>query len=166
MPKKRKQKGLSVVEFSIVATVFFAVFFTVVDFAVYGYVKLTMQNAVREGARYAVTGQTNLDPNNSGDRKAAILERISLSSDGLMDDVVTDIWIEDKDGNPVIELDGNGNAILDSDGNTIISFGGAGQFIAIHIACEWPVLSPLLYPVIDSNVYTFTVSTAMKIENY
>ncbi|WP_458576395.1 TadE/TadG family type IV pilus assembly protein [Aliamphritea spongicola] len=49
-------------------TVFLLVFM-IIDFALYGFVKLTMQHAVREGARYAITGQVDLDPDANGNRK-------------------------------------------------------------------------------------------------
>lgn len=77
--KQTKQAGIALIEFAIVATLLFALLFTIVDFALYGYVKLTMQHAVREGARYAITGRTDLDPDEDEDgnqeRGKAILQK-------------------------------------------------------------------------------------------
>ena len=74
---------------------------TILDLSVYGYVKLTMQNAVREGARYAVTGRSDLDPDGNGDREAAVIQMISDASNGYLEQVmnVDDIRVEDIDGN-------------------------------------------------------------------
>lgn len=147
-------RGASLIEFSIVATLLFALIFTIVDFALFGYVKLTMQHAVREGARYAITGRSDLDPNEIEDdrlRSLAILEKISQESDGLLTRVVkiNGIRAEDVDGNDVTS-----------------TFGSAGETIAIHIDCEWPTFSPIIYPLLSDGKYEFTVSTAMKNEAF
>lgn len=147
-------RGASLVEFSIVATFLFALLFTIVDFALFGYVKLTMQHAVREGARYAITGRADLDPDEEEDgqeRALAILEKISQESDGLL--------------GKVVKL--NGIRAEDSSGNDVTStFGSAGDTIAIHIDCEWPTFSPVIYPLLSNGKYQFTVSTAMKNEAF
>ncbi|KJY83009.1 pilus assembly protein TadE [Vibrio galatheae] len=147
----RQQAGTAIIEFSLVAAVFFSIFFTIVDLSIYNYVKLTMQNAVREGARYAVTGRADLDPDGKGDRNAAVKQMIETASNGYLDKVMNidqDLRVEDVDGNVV-----NG-------------FGASGEIIAIHLDCEWPVSSPLIYPFIEGGNYTFTVSTAMKNESF
>lgn len=148
---QRHHKGSALVEFSIVASVFFLVFFTIVDLSVYNYVKLTMQNAVREGARYAITGRSDLDPDGNGDRTSAVKAMISDASNGYFEKVV------DSD---------EGIRVEDIDGNAVAGFGASGEIIAIHLDCEWPVFSPLIYSFIDGNKYAFTVSTAMKNESF
>ncbi|OEE78556.1 pilus assembly protein TadE [Vibrio genomosp. F6 str. FF-238] len=146
----KRSRGLAIVEFSIVASFFFLLIFTVIDLGIYGYVKLTMQHSVREGARYAVTGQSNLDPDLLGNREAAILQKISTSSDGLLSKVmnVDDIRVEDTSG------------------NAVTGFGSSGEIIAIHLDCEWPTTSPYIYPFLDDGKYKFTVSAAMKNEAF
>ncbi|WP_261817089.1 TadE/TadG family type IV pilus assembly protein [Vibrio gallicus] len=150
----RSIRGASLIEFSIVATLLFSLLFTIIDFALYGYVKLTMQHAVREGARYAVTGRADLDPDEDNDgqeRALAILEKISQESDGLL--------------TKVVKL--NGVRAEDSNGNDVTAtFGGAGETVAIHIDCEWPTFSPIIYPILSDGKYQFTVSTAMKNEAF
>ncbi|NRF62970.1 TadE family protein [Vibrio coralliilyticus] len=147
---RRKQFGGSIVEFALAASFFFAIFMTILDLSVYGYVKLTMQNAVREGARYAVTGRSDLDPDGNGDREAAVIQMISDASNGYLEQVmnVDDIRVEDIDG------------------NAVASFGSAGDIIAIHLDCEWPAASPLTYPFVEGGKYQFTVSTAMRNEAF
>lgn len=150
-PHSRQQRGSTIVEFSLVAAVFFSVFFTIVDLSVYNYVKLTMQNAVREGARYAVTGRSDLDPDGTGNRVAAVTAMISNASNGYLDKVMNEH---------------DGIRVEDIDGNSISGFGGAGEIIAIHLDCQWSAFSPLIYPFLDGGKYSFTVSTAMKNESF
>ncbi|WP_317919218.1 TadE/TadG family type IV pilus assembly protein [Vibrio sp. MACH09] len=149
---KDKQKGSALIEFSIVASLFFFLLFTVIDFGVYGYVKLTMQHAVSEGARYAITGLADLDPDTTdgADRKEAVIAKISQSSDGLFSNVMTVDNIR----------------VLDIDGNPVAGFGDSGELIAIHLDCTWPIASPFLYPLVDDGKYRFTVSATVKNENF
>lgn len=147
----KSNSGSILIEFSLVAAIFFSLFFTIVDLSVYNFVKLTMQNSVREGARYAVTGRSDLDPDGLGSREAAILQKMSDAADGYLEqvlDVDEDIRVEDIDG------------------NSVAGFGSSGEIIAIHLDCEWPAFSPLTYPFLSNGKYTFTVSTAMKNEAF
>ncbi|GAA4887260.1 hypothetical protein GCM10023333_20870 [Ferrimonas pelagia] len=114
------------------------------------YVKLTMQNAVREAARYAVTGRTNLDPEDSGNREAAVLQKLIDSSQGLFDRVTStdDIKVTNSSGNPVT------------------GYGGPGQVVVINIRCQWPILNPFMTAVIRGNNYQFTVAATMKNESF
>ncbi|WP_375748868.1 TadE/TadG family type IV pilus assembly protein [Vibrio sp. HN007] len=143
-------RGSSVVEFAMVNVVLMLLIFTIIDFGIFGYVKLTMQHAVREGARYAITGGSDLDPESSGNREAAVLAKISATSDGLFSKVidVNDVRVEDATGKP------------------ISGFGAAGDMIAIHLDCEWPTTSPFIFPLLDEGKYKFTVSAAMKNEAF
>ncbi|MBT9240746.1 MULTISPECIES: TadE family protein [Vibrio] len=147
---KSKIKGIAIIEFTIVVSLFFALFLTVVDLGIYGFVKLTMQHSAREGARYAITGRSDLDPDASSDREAAILEKISKSSSGLLDKVmdVQNIRVEDVYG------------------NAVTGFGGSGDIISIHLDCEWPSVNPYMYVLLDDGKFKFTVSAAMKNEAF
>lgn len=150
----KRNGGFAIVEFSIVITMLLFILFTIIDFALFGYVKLTMQHAVREGARYAVTGRSDLDPDPGEDgplRKNAVLEKISTSSLGVITKVmdVTEIRVEDINGNQITS-----------------GFGDPGELVSIHLDCEWPIISPLIYPFVDDGVYKFTVSAAMKNEDF
>ncbi|MCL9781276.1 pilus assembly protein [Vibrio sp. S4M6] len=148
--KRKALFGGTIVEFSIVANVFFLTLMTAIDLAYFGYVKLTMQHAVREGARYAITGRADLDPEGNGDRSAAILEKISDASNGYLSKVASneDIRVEDIHG------------------NNVTGFGDAGDIVAIHIDCTWPTGSPFIYPLVTDGYYNFTVSAAMRNEAF
>ncbi|GAD89605.1 hypothetical protein VHA01S_023_00190 [Vibrio halioticoli NBRC 102217] len=148
---RHKQRGISLVEFSIVFSLFFLLLFTIVDFALFGYVKLTMQHAVREGARYAITGRIDSDPDQENPlRENAVLTVIEHSSIGILEKVmdIKDIRVEDVNG------------------QSVSGFGSPGQLVSIHLDCEWHSLSPLIIPILTDGKYKFTVSATMKNEEF
>lgn len=53
----RRMKGTSVVEFALVAPVFFLLCAGIIDFGRLFFVQMTLQDALRQAARYASTGQ-------------------------------------------------------------------------------------------------------------
>lgn len=57
----KEEKGQSVVELALVFPIFALVFFAIVEFSHLFYTKLTLQHALREAGRYAVTGQTGAE---------------------------------------------------------------------------------------------------------
>ncbi len=92
-PKNRLHKkafGAATVEFALVAVTVFTLLFGIIDFSYLFWGTLSMQHAVREGARYAVTGQSNLFVNPTGnakDRCDAAIEEIKTQSMGFYDRV-------------------------------------------------------------------------------
>lgn len=146
----RRQHGLTTVEFAVTSSLFFLMLFMIMDFAVLGFVKLTMQHAVREGARYAVTGQANLDPDDEGDRKRAVIQKIRTNSIGLFDKVMEETDIK----------------VTNSDGTLISGFGDAEQSIVVTFNCKWPIINPFTRVLLSSSHYNFSVSTSMRNEYF
>jgi len=60
--RKARQKGAELVEASLVAVPLFAMTFLLVDLSMVIYLRSTFQQAVREGVRYAITGQNTVGP--------------------------------------------------------------------------------------------------------
>jgi Flp pilus assembly protein TadG len=56
--RRRSQSGASLVEAAVILLPFFAIFFALFDFGMALFLKNTMQFAVRQGVRYAITSQT------------------------------------------------------------------------------------------------------------
>jgi len=151
--KSRGEKGASVVEFALILPLLLLLLMAIVELGVLFWVNMTMQHAVREGARYAITGRSDLDPNPDPEavklRPEAILEKIRLSSLGLYDSVVIE---------PV--------TITDPAGTELSGFGAPGQIVVINLDCSWPLLTPLVRPFFDEGTYNFKVSSAMRNENF
>ncbi len=55
--RRRQQRGNALLETALIFLPLFAIIFAILDFGLVIFIKSTLQNAVREGARYAVTYQ-------------------------------------------------------------------------------------------------------------
>jgi len=152
-PTLRRQSGATVVEMALVAPVFLLILLALVELSLMFFTTLTMQYAVREGARYAITGQSNLDPKTgSQQRYAAIIESIRSNSLGMYDKVA-----------PVISVNGTRYA---STGYTNGMFGAAGDIIVLQLDCDWKVTTPMLAQLFTDGRYRFTVGATMRNEYF
>jgi hypothetical protein len=158
---ERRQAGAAVVEFAVVAAVFLVLLMAVVEFGIMLWVNLTMQHAVREGARYAVTGQSALDPNGSApQRYRAIIEDIKDNSMGFYAQV-----------NPVIAVAINGSSPTVYGDPKLYDagmFGGPGDLVVLQLDCAWPILTPLIKPFFAASggQYRFSVAATMRNEAF
>jgi Flp pilus assembly protein TadG len=61
--RRRRSRGQAMVEFAMVAPIFFLLLFALIDFGRYVYYVQVLNNAAREGARYAIVhGSLSLAP--------------------------------------------------------------------------------------------------------
>lgn len=145
-----RQRGNTVVEFALVAVIFFTLVTTVMEFGYMFWTNLTMQHAVREGARYAIVGQAI--PNQT--RYYSVLQRMRNTSVGQWDRV-----------NPQVRVH-----VVDSDGNYQQlggqSFGGPGQIVVISLDCTHQVIMPFIRPLFTAGEYRFTVRATMRNEMF
>jgi Flp pilus assembly protein TadG len=155
---RRRQRGVSTIEFAFIAPVLLLLLCAALDLGITMWVNLTMQYAVREGARYAVTGQDNLDPD-TGDqqRYEAIIQEIKQNSMGLYNMV-----------NPSYTITINGQAQSYSTQSSYSTgmFGNPGDIIVLQLNCTWPLLTPLLQPFFPGGIYSFSVAATMRNEGY
>ena len=158
---RRRENGSSIVEFALVAPVFFFLFMGIIEFGILFWVNLTMQHAVREGARYAVTGQSNLDPNASNQQRYnAVIQDIKNNSMGLYGAV-----------NPTIAIAINGGSSQSYGTPTSYNsgmFGGPGDIVMLQLNCTWPIMTPFVKPFFASTggQYKFSVAATMRNESY
>jgi Flp pilus assembly protein TadG len=153
-----RARGATVVEFAILAPFLFFLLFVVIELGVMFWVNLTMQFAVREGTRYAVTGQTGTGQ----PRYQAVIEKIRVNSMGLYDKV-----------NPVIVV--NGVAQAPGSYNDAM-FGGPDSLIVLQLNCTWPVITPAwrLMAMFEGSTgttdmsagYRFSVAATMRSEAF
>lgn len=157
--KLSKMRGATVVEFALLAPLYFLLVLGVVEFAIMFWVDLTMQYAVREGARYAITGQSDLDPNASNQQRyLAIIQSIKDNSVGLYDQVHP-VIATSINGGP---LQTYGSAALYSNG----MFGGPGDIVMLQLNCYWPIMTPLIAPYFSAGNFNFSVAATMRNEAY
>lgn len=156
---KDRQRGATVIEFALTAMLFFFIVFAIFEFSLLYWVNLTMQHAVREGARYAITGRSDLDPGDPDDpeyqlqRYKAVIQQIKNQSMGLYDQVKPTIVVNGVEyGNPE-----NYNASM---------FGNPGDIIVLQLNCSWPLLTPLIQPYFPAGDYHFSVAATMRNEGF
>jgi Flp pilus assembly protein TadG len=153
-----RQHGATAVEFALIAPVLFLLLFIALDMGIALWANLTMQYAVREGARYAVTGQSNLDPNaSSQQRYLAVIQEIKNSSMGLYGMV-----------NPsyVVTVNGKASSYTTQGSYNSGMFGNPGDIIVLQLNCTWPLLTPLVKPFFAGGTYSFSVAATMRNEGF
>jgi hypothetical protein len=152
---RHRQRGVAAVEFGLVALLFFTVLFSIIDWSYLFFANLSMQHAVREGARYAVVGRSDLAPEDRpGDRCAAVREKIRQQSWGLYERANSTTTFK--------TIDGAGN-IVTLGGSSCY---GAGQLIVVQVDSRVAALTPFVRPFFNATdgEYRFRVAATMKNE--
>lgn len=141
------------VELALVMPVFLLIFLALIEFGIMFFSSLSMQYAVREGARYAITGQSNLDPKTSNQQRyAAVIANIRNNSMGMYDKV-----------SPVISVNGKSYDTSQYSNNM---FGAQGDIIVLQLDCAWPLITPMLAVLFADGKYHFTVAATMRNEYF
>lgn len=136
----RRQSGATLVEMAIIAPVFLLVLVAIIELSMMFFATLTMQYAVREGGRYAITGET-ADP-------ALVIARIRSNALGMYERT-----------SPQVSVNGTKYT---SYGKGM--FGAPGDILVIQLDCSWPVTTPLLSSFFTDGAYRFSVAATMRNE--
>jgi Flp pilus assembly protein TadG len=145
----KSSTGQSLVEFALLAPVFFLLVFGVLDFGRVLFTQMTLQHALREAGRYAVTGRrlpgTNPKTGNLYTRIESIKQIAQNAAAGLS---VVNISISSV-------LGGNGSA------------GGPRDTVTVSLTTNLKLITPMIGRYFGSTgVYTFTVSTTFLNEPF
>jgi Flp pilus assembly protein TadG len=159
----RSQRGTTVVEFALVAVIFFTLFFAVMEFGFMFWSNLTMQHAVREGARYAVVGS----PPKAGETRCSdVTDYISGKSLGQFERLGSKIgWDVVVPGQAVSYSSPVACPLQNSPDQT---FGQAAQIVVISVYCTHKIIMPFIRPFFESTQfnYNFTVRATMRNEAF
>lgn len=134
-------------EFALVAPMFFLLFFAVFDFARLFYAEMTLQNAVRQAGRYAVTGNHRPDPKHAGQNLSRVNSIIQVAQQAAMGLSVSKIQVSSAGG-------GSGSA------------GGPGDTVTISLTTELQLMTPIVAQFFPHGTYTFTVDVSFKNEPF
>ncbi|TWI67389.1 TadE-like protein [Pseudoduganella lurida] len=138
---------------AIVAPVFILLLLAIVEFSMMFFAQLSMQYAVREATRYAITGQSNLDPNSSNQQRyAAVVQKMKDSSLGMYGKVA-----------PVISVNGTSYAPASYSNGM---FGAAGALIVVQMDCDWTFTTPIISKLFTNGKYHFVVAATMRNEQF
>lgn len=150
----RRQRGSTVVEMALIAPALMLLLIGLFEVSFLYYANLTMQYAVREAARYAVTGQSSADPNTKNQQRyLAIIQTLKNSSMGLYDSV-----------SPVISV--NQQTYANAASYNAGMFGGPGDIVVLQVDCTWTLATPLIAAFFTGGKYHFTVGATMQNEQY
>jgi hypothetical protein len=108
---------------------------------------MTLQNAVREAGRYAITGSHEPDPNHSGQNLSRVLSIRQVAEQAAMGLDVSNLQIVSASG-------GNGSA------------GGPGDTVTISLTTDLRLMTPIIAQFFKNGVYTFAVSVSFKNEPF
>ncbi len=139
--------GNTLVELAFVLPMFVLLLLSVADFSRLFYVQMTLQNAVREAGRYAITGNHVPDPNHHGQNLSRPKSIQSVAQQAAMGLDVSNLQI-------VSALGGNGSA------------GGPGDTVTISLTTGLRILTPIVAHFFNQGIYTFTVSVSFKNEPF
>jgi len=156
-----KENGSALVEFALVAVIFFTVLFSIIEFGYLFWGNLSMQHAVREGARFAVvTGVDPTKPDPIQDRCSRVIKYTEDNSMGFYQKV-----------SPIVTF-----RTVNDDGTVVNIGSGCGaaqQIVVTHIDCTLPLITPFsqLLTLLGTSMfkdgnYNFSVSATMRNEAF
>lgn len=135
--------GSTLVEFSLLAPIVILLFMGVFEFGRFFYSRLTLQHAVREAARFAITGGTIEDPDTGEPMsRAESIRQVILNKAATLHLEVEDVTIDPPDG------------------------GGPSQVVRVSGDFHYDFVTPGIAQIFPEGGYEFSVSTAMKNEPF
>ena len=140
---RSRDDGGATMEFALVATMLFTVMFGCFEFACLMYGQITLQNAVREAGRYAMTGNHLPDPNHAGQNLSRTASITQVAQQAAMGLDVSNIQISSVVG-------GSNNA------------GGPGDTVTISLTANLPLMTALVGQYFAHGNYTTTVSATLS----
>ena len=148
--KRSNDSGQTMVEVAISLSLFLILVLGTIDFGYLYSTKLTLQNAVRQGGRYAITGQCITDGNGNCTmtRYNSILQTVESYSLGLL--TSSNITI----------------TCTDEGGGCPSGAGGPGDIVTIKVTYPYNFLSGPIEAFFPGKTYTITVSSAFTNEPF
>lgn len=145
---RMRTRGQSLMEFALVLLLLLLLIFGIVDFSRLFFAQMSLQNAVRQAGRFAVTGNHLPDPTRPGvdlSRVDSIKQILKNNAVGLN---ITAVQITSKSG-------GSGSA------------GGPGDTVTVSITTDLKLLTPIIGQIFAPNgIFRFTVAVSFRNEPF
>jgi len=145
--RDRWAKGSAMLEFAFVLPTFLLIVFAICDFGHVFYVETTLENAVRQAGRYAITGNHEPDPNNPGQTLSRVDSIIAVAQEKALGIDISQIQISSVAG-------GSGSA------------GGPSDTVVISLTSNLKLITPVVGKFFPNGTYSFTSSVRMKNEPF
>jgi Flp pilus assembly protein TadG len=140
--RRSQEKGQAAIETALIILPLFALGFAILDYSLAIFIQNVLRNAVREGARFAITEQTG-----AGGQDAAIKAVVQAKSLGFLSDTST-ISVTDYDKKTLQAVTGAGT---NAQGNICV--------VAVT-AFPWTAIAPIW----RSTSYSFNAASADTFE--
>ena len=144
----RGHRGSALIEFSLIALVFFGLMFAVFDFGRLFYIRFMLHSAIREASRFTVTGNVLPDPKNPGQ----FLSRLDSIVSAIQHDV------------PGLHVQPGNVSIVGPNG--LGDPGGPRDVITIRIDYDIKLLTPFVRPLFPNGVHHYSVSLVSQNEPF
>jgi Flp pilus assembly protein TadG len=136
--------GSSSVEFALVVPLLFLVTFCLLDFSRVMYTQMTLQHAVQQAGRFAITGNHLVTATNRLEAIQQVAQQAAMGLD------VSSIQISSNNGG----------------GFTTGTAGGPGDIVRISLTCNIEPITPFVRQFFSTNGYVCRVSTTFKNEPF
>jgi len=140
-------EGSALAELAFVIPLFLLLVFAICDFGRLFYVESTLQNAVRQAGRYAITGNHQPDPQHAGQTLSRVNSIIQVAQQYALGLDISNLQISSVNG-------GSGSA------------GGPGDTVILSLTTNLKLVNPLVGAFFKNGTYTFTVSVRFKNEPF
>ena len=142
VPLLRSVSGQALVEFTLVLPLLLVLFFSIIEFSLFFYTRVSLRHVVRESARFAVTGNVLTDSTGKPMSRAKSVESLILH------------------GAPAIQLTPANITMTPADG------GGPGDVVRIEVSYPYTAKLPPFKLFFPSGRVMVRVATVTKNESY
>lgn len=140
--RRRRSSGQALVEFTLVLPLLLMIFFSIIEFSLYFYTRVSLRHVVREAARYTVTGNVLIDSAGKALSKAQAVEYLI------------------RTGTPGYQLGPSSIVLTPGDG------GGPGDIVKVAVSYDYTAKLPPFKLLFPNGRLTIAISTVMKNELY
>jgi len=147
----KSMRGQTLLEFALVVPIFFMLVCAVVDFGHVFYLQMTLQNAVQQAGRFAITGNHLADPKKPGTNLSRVNSIIATAQQAAPGLSFSNISISSKNAKGTV---------------TNNSAGNPGDMVTVSLTTTAPLVTPMIARFFPGGGYTFTVSVTFMNEPF
>jgi hypothetical protein len=156
----RHKEGTAMIEFAILAPIFFLLLFAMVEFGLILFVSSTVSTVVNQAGRLGMTGgsYSDLQDPSAPLPRDALLRKVIHDRLGPLS-TMGEITINAQ---PYSSLEG-----LSIDPTAPSSFGGGGQLVLYKVEFAWKIMTPMMGQFLgEKGEYIITATTVMQNEEF
>jgi Flp pilus assembly protein TadG len=134
---RRNRRGSAAVEFALVAPVFFALLFAIIETAIVFFAGQVLETVTQDSARFIMTGQAQTGGYSQSQFKTYVCGKISVLFD-CVNGIYVDVQNYPGFSNVSISdpIDGGKNFVAPNNYNP----GGPGDIVVVRLFYQWPLI--------------------------